>query len=44
LIDDTPENIEQWIARGGYGILHTGDHASTVKVLQELLDLYNANK
>jgi 5' nucleotidase, deoxy (Pyrimidine), cytosolic type C protein (NT5C) len=40
LIDDTPENIAQWQARGGYGILHKGDHASTVKALQELLDLY----
>lgn len=40
LIDDTPENIEQWIARGGHGILHAGDHASTVKALQQLLDIY----
>lgn len=40
LIDDTPENIEQWIARGGHGILHAGDHASTVKALQQLLELY----
>lgn len=40
LIDDTPENIEQWIARGGHGILHTGDHASTVRALQQLLQLY----
>jgi hypothetical protein len=37
LIDDTPANIEQWEARGGHGILHTGDHASTVKALQELV-------
>lgn len=44
LIDDTPENIEQWIARGGYGILHTGDHASTVNALNELLELYRAEK
>jgi 5'(3')-deoxyribonucleotidase len=42
LIDDTPENIEQWTARGGYGILHTGDHASTVKALQQLVELYRA--
>jgi hypothetical protein len=41
LIDDTPANIEQWIARGSYGILHTGDHASTVKALRQLLDLYD---
>ena len=40
LIDDTPDNIEAWIARGGYGILHEGDHASTVRALQELLALY----
>lgn len=40
LIDDTPSNIEQWEARGGHGILHTGDHASTVKALQELVALH----
>jgi len=40
LIDDTPDNIEAWIARGGYGILHEGDHASTVRALHELLALY----
>lgn len=40
LIDDTPANIEQWEARGGHGILHTGDHASTVKALQELVALH----
>jgi hypothetical protein len=40
LIDDTPENIEQWKARGGYGILHQGSHESTVQALQELLNLY----
>jgi hypothetical protein len=44
LIDDTPQNIEQWIARGGHGIIHTGDHASTVKALQQLMDLYNAKE
>jgi 5'(3')-deoxyribonucleotidase len=42
LIDDTPENIEQWTARGGHGILHTGDHASTVAALKQLVALYNA--
>ena len=40
LIDDTPANIEQWEARGGHGILHTGDHASTVRALQELMRLH----
>jgi len=40
LIDDSPENIEQWVACGGYGILHVGDHASTVAALQKLIELY----
>lgn len=44
LIDDTPENIEQWIARGGHGILHKGDHASTIKALQELITIYESEK
>ncbi|HYD62005.1 MAG TPA: hypothetical protein VEC35_16690 [Noviherbaspirillum sp.] len=44
LIDDSPENIEQWNARGGHGILHQGDHASTVRALQELLQLYAEEK
>lgn len=44
LIDDTPANVEQWIARGGYGILHTGDHASTVNALRKLVDLYAAEE
>lgn len=40
LIDDTPETIEQWIARGGHGILHAGNHASTVEALKKLIELY----
>jgi len=44
LIDDTPENIQQWIARGGHGILHKGDHASTIKALQELITIYESEK
>jgi hypothetical protein len=40
LIDDYPENIEQWKIGGGYGILHTGDHQSTVAALRQLLALY----
>ena len=40
LIDDTPANIEQWNARGGHGILHTGDHASPVRALRELVKLH----
>lgn len=43
LIDDTSDNIDQWVARGGYGILHEGNHASTVKALQELQALYAAS-
>lgn len=42
LIDDTPENIERWIEKGGYGILHAGNHASTVNALNQLLELYKA--
>lgn len=42
LIDDTRENIEQWVARGGHGIHHTGDHVSTVNALRQLLELYDA--
>lgn len=44
LIDDTPENIEQWIARGGHGILHKGDHASTVQALRQLIELYSRTR
>jgi 5'(3')-deoxyribonucleotidase len=44
LIDDTPENIEQWIARGGHGILHTGNHESTVQALRRLQELYRAEE
>jgi len=44
LIDDSPENIAQWIAHGGHGILHRGDHASTVRALQELIDLYRRTR
>ena len=42
LIDDTPSNIEQWESRGGHGILHTGDHESTVRALRELMALHIA--
>lgn len=44
LIDDMQENIDQWNARGGHGILHTGDHASTVHALNELLEIYRSEK
>ena len=40
LIDDTPDNIAQWEARGGHGILHAGDHASTVRALKELMAMH----
>ena len=35
LIDDNDLCVEQWISRGGMGILHT-DAASTIKYLQRL--------
>jgi len=44
LIDDMQENIDQWNARGGHGILHTGNHASTIAALNELLTIYKAGK
>jgi hypothetical protein len=40
LIDDKHSNIESWESAGGIGILHTpGDSASTIKRLQEILDV-----
>ena len=36
LIDDTEDNIDGWVAKGGHGIFHTGvDYDATIK---ELLD------
>jgi len=35
LIDDRPENIEQWINHGGIGILHSSTE-NTIKDLQKL--------
>ena len=36
LIDDMPRNIQQWIDKGGIGILHTSAN-STLKVLEAVL-------
>lgn len=44
LIDDTKENIDAWVARGGHGIHHTGDHESTVNALRTLLALYRSEE
>lgn len=44
LIDDSPDNIAQWIARGGIGILHQGDHAATVSVLRKLREMHDARR
>lgn len=44
LIDDMQENIDQWNARGGHGILHTGDHESTINALKELVEIYKRNE
>jgi len=35
LIDDTPQNVDQWNEAGGIGILHTST-ANTLKVLKKL--------
>jgi hypothetical protein len=34
LIDDSEDNINQWIAAGGIGILHNGDFKETMKSLE----------
>jgi diphthamide synthase subunit DPH2 len=37
LIDDRADNIEEWIAAGGIGILHdTNDGERTIRILKEL--------
>lgn len=36
LIDDTPINIDQWVAKGGYGFLHKGDVKATIAAMEEL--------
>jgi len=41
LIDDTPINVEQWVAKGGHGVLHKGDVWETIKFIEELRLSYN---
>lgn len=36
LVDDSPDNVEQWVAKGGYGFLYEGDPHSTIAALEEL--------
>lgn len=36
LIDDTPQNIEQWVSKGGLGVLHEGDVDVTIAAVEEL--------
>lgn len=40
LIDDHPENIAEWIAMGGHGILHDGDVWRTIKLAEEIRQAY----
>jgi 5'(3')-deoxyribonucleotidase len=40
LIDDTFSNIEQWINKGGHGILHDGDVFETIRKVEELRAAY----
>lgn len=41
LIDDKPSNIREWKAKGGVGILHSGDFDSTISQLREAVENYN---
>ncbi len=43
LVDDRQKNIDQWVAAGGIGILHTGDYADTLKRVREAQDEYRRN-
>jgi len=36
LVDDNAGNIEQWVAKGGYGFLYTGDAHGTITQIEEL--------
>lgn len=40
LIDDLPSNIDQWIAKGGIGILHKSA-ASSIEKLQKIINTQN---
>jgi hypothetical protein len=37
LIDDRISNIREWMAQGGYGIHHQGDHQATLQTLRDFL-------
>jgi len=36
LIDDNRQNINEWVAKGGHGILHKGDVWATIAAIEEL--------
>jgi len=36
LVDDQERNIEEWVSKGGYGILHKGDAKDTIAQVEEL--------
>jgi hypothetical protein len=38
LIDDRKVNIEQWQAKGGFAILHTGDVEASLNTLRSFLN------
>lgn len=40
LIDDTLQNIEEWVAKGGYGIFHDGNVWKTIEKVEELRQAY----
>lgn len=43
LVDDRQKNIDQWVAAGGIGILHTGDYADTLKRVDEAMEDFRKN-
>ena len=40
LIDDSIDNIEQWVTKGGYGILYTGDPDETIAKIEDIRAAY----
>jgi 5'(3')-deoxyribonucleotidase len=38
LIDDKPENVEQWVAKGGVAILHSGNFDQTISKILAAID------
>ena len=40
LIDDSLVNIEQWVSKGGYGILYTGDTDETIAKVEDIRKAY----